>query len=517
MQIWCIVNYHICFMNKLGFKNFRRFIELKPLSYSGITFLVGRNNSGKSTFVKAMILLIEYLKSDNFKVFPISTNINVDYNLITFERIKNFNCKENDVVEFQLEIDNFSIEIKISALPDAKIANVHELIIKDIDEQFEYNFSILEETIYLKYNDEVKSKQKNSEFDDIIKGINEDIKRIRTELSTLNSKRNIKETTEKRSELKKLLEARKSLSKLNKSYLARDNSFNISCGYSVDNFSLFEALNEVINSNLDYYENDMQGDASNENENNKKDFESFAFKVEDIRSSIKRLRTLFQDLQYRYLSSYSAKQTSLYFINDRYNSLAQALDDFYKRKINIGEPAFEFVRRWMREFDVGDDFKIIPHADEAYEIRIIQQDKSLVLADKGMGSVQIMLLLFRLAVIIDLTIRDSKTMILFIEEPELNLHPALQSKLTDLFHEVFDKYKIQLIAETHSEYIIRKTQLIVKKQEYEVKPNENPFSVIYFDIDLIQWNMNYREDGKFIEDFGKGFYDESSLLTLNLL
>ena len=93
----------------------------------------------------------------------------------------------------------------------------------------------------------------------------------------------------------------------------------------------------------------------------------------------------------------------------------------------------------------------------------------------------------------------------------------MQSKLADLFHEIYVKFGVKLLIETHSEYLIRKTQLLVKQMEYEIAPNENPFTVLYFDKDMSQWKMNYRADGKFIENFGKGFYDESSLLTLNLL
>ena len=36
-------------MNKIGFKNFRKFQELDPLDLSPITFFVGENNAGKST------------------------------------------------------------------------------------------------------------------------------------------------------------------------------------------------------------------------------------------------------------------------------------------------------------------------------------------------------------------------------------------------------------------------------------------------------------------------------------
>ena len=99
----------------------------------------------------------------------------------------------------------------------------------------------------------------------------------------------------------------------------------------------------------------------------------------------------------------------------------------------------------------------------------------------------------------------------------MNLHPALQSLLADLFYEVHSEYKINFIVETHSEYLIRKTQLIVKEKELEIKPNTNPFSVIYFDSSLKQWNMEYREDGVFKKDFGPGFFDVSSQQAMKLL
>jgi AAA15 family ATPase/GTPase len=170
----------------------------------------------------------------------------------------------------------------------------------------------------------------------------------------------------------------------------------------------------------------------------------------------------------------------------------------------------------------------------------IQSKNGLIqIADKGMGSIQAMLLIMRIACVIrkiknieaNLKTRRSnnrwtdlnsnlplflRTM-LIIEEPELNLHPALQSKLAEMFLDVHLKFKIDFLVETHSEYLIRKTQLLVKENEFESKQNFNPFTVIYFDKDSTQWNINYREDGKFIEDFGKGFYDEATLLTLNLL
>ena len=46
-------------MKSFGFKNFRKFKNLPMMDLGGINIFVGTNNSGKSTFIKGMILLLE--------------------------------------------------------------------------------------------------------------------------------------------------------------------------------------------------------------------------------------------------------------------------------------------------------------------------------------------------------------------------------------------------------------------------------------------------------------------------
>ena len=50
-------------MKAVGFKNFRNFEEFPMMPIEGVTFLVGQNNSGKSTFTKACRFLAEQLKN----------------------------------------------------------------------------------------------------------------------------------------------------------------------------------------------------------------------------------------------------------------------------------------------------------------------------------------------------------------------------------------------------------------------------------------------------------------------
>ena len=50
-------------MKQLSFSNFRRFEYFPPLAFGDITFLVGGNNCGKSTLVKALLLTLSLLAS----------------------------------------------------------------------------------------------------------------------------------------------------------------------------------------------------------------------------------------------------------------------------------------------------------------------------------------------------------------------------------------------------------------------------------------------------------------------
>lgn len=228
---------------------------------------------------------------------------------------------------------------------------------------------------------------------------------------------------------------------------------------------------------------------------------------------------LVKSLSVIYLGANSTKQSALFPIRDRNNALAQSIHDFYQLRISPGEPAYEFVEKWMTAFEVGESFEIKIHAGEAYEVKIFSNDTKIHLADKGMGSIQAMLLILRLAAIIHKTINTNHIAAVIIEEPELNLHPALQSKLADLFLEVFEKYGLSFIIETHSEYILRRSQVLVAEKEFEIAPNENPFCVYYFpkEIDQQPYRLEYQEDGSFNRNFGDGFFDEASSSTLELL
>jgi predicted ATPase len=109
--------------------------------------------------------------------------------------------------------------------------------------------------------------------------------------------------------------------------------------------------------------------------------------------------------------------------------------------------------------------------------------------------------------------------VLVIEEPESNLHPALQSKLADVFVDVAKKFNTQFIIETHSEYLIRKLQYLTAKGQ--IKPEDTAIYYFYPPDDVPPGEdqvkrIDIQEDGSMTDDFGTGFFDEADKIAMSI-
>ncbi|MFZ4589362.1 MAG: DUF3696 domain-containing protein [Ignavibacteria bacterium] len=103
---------------------------------------------------------------------------------------------------------------------------------------------------------------------------------------------------------------------------------------------------------------------------------------------------------------------------------------------------------------------------------------------------------------------------LYIEQPELHLHPKLQANIVEVIIEIVNEFNIfnTLIIETHSEHIIKKVQVEVAKGNIS---NEN-IGVYFFkkknDISSSE-NIKINEIGQLEKEFPEGFFDDSLNLT----
>ena len=231
------------------------------------------------------------------------------------------------------------------------------------------------------------------------------------------------------------------------------------------------------------------------------------------------LSTVINGISIEYIYAHSVSQNIFYNTADKNDYMAKAIHRFYREKIVVGSTSHTFVKTWMKKFGIGDDFEIISLGGEAYRFYIYDGANKMDLADKGMGSNQVMILLLNLASIIRRYEHSYAKPVIIIEEPEQNLHPALQSRLIELFTEVNKKFGFQFIIETHSEYIVRRAQVFVAQGGYKDDNDamsNSPYSVYYFPQEGDPYLMRFRKNGKFANEFGAGFFDEAANLAFEI-
>ncbi len=205
-----------------------------------------------------------------------------------------------------------------------------------------------------------------------------------------------------------------------------------------------------------------------------------------------------------------------------------------------------FMEFWLRKFGIAYDIDIRNNAEgQGIEVRLYSDKddrRGHLLADEGYGITQLLALLLNIEVSIltapilpamhgefieNLTKGNNffcplsyMPRTLTIEEPEVHLHPKYQAMLADLLLDAYKSYNIHFIVETHSEYLIRRSQVLVSRMNFatnEDADDKSPFRTIYVPDDGRPYNLFYRKDGKFAESFGPGFFDEASRLMFEIL
>lgn len=220
-----------------------------------------------------------------------------------------------------------------------------------------------------------------------------------------------------------------------------------------------------------------------------------------------------------YIYAHSASQNVFYNTADKNDYMAKAIHRYYREKIEVGSTANSFVKKWMKVFEIGDEFKIEPLGGDAYRFYIYDGKEKMDLADKGMGSNQLMILLISLASMIKKYEHSNMKPFIIIEVPEQNLHPNFQRILTELITEVNRQFGFKFIIETHSEYIIRRAQVFVSQGGYKDDKDaqmNSPYTIYFFPNDDEPYLMKFRKNGKFSNEFRPGFFDEAANLAFEI-
>lgn len=231
--------------------------------------------------------------------------------------------------------------------------------------------------------------------------------------------------------------------------------------------------------------------------------------------------------------------------NNRFSDLLfkyfKAKRNYFNAKRNHTEEyePDSFMNKWINAFGIGKSLTL-KNAEGGIGLLAVlhktEGDKGRLLADEGYGVTQLLSIILNIELAIltadtrescldeNLCLTTSSyaylPQTLAIEEPENHLHPKLQSLLADMFLDAYTNYNIHFIIETHSEYLIRKTQVLVDNEKYssnEEADKKTPFRTFYLPDNGAPYSLGYRKDGKFVNEFGKGFYDEAANLMFRIL
>ncbi len=165
-------------MNNIGFKNFRRFVDFDPIEYGNITFLVGKNNSGKSTLVKAVLLMNSFLKGGKVDYLSFGNDVLNDANIVTYGRAFSQNSNPSEPLFFDYDIGDYRILLNVSSdNKNSTVAEVLHFSIDDFSRGFRFVFE--NETIIIsKYllDEETEENNQNQELNYRIKDLEETLK-----------------------------------------------------------------------------------------------------------------------------------------------------------------------------------------------------------------------------------------------------------------------------------------------------------------------------------------------------
>lgn len=165
----------------------------------------------------------------------------------------------------------------------------------------------------------------------------------------------------------------------------------------------------------------------------------------------------------------------------------------------------EYVAYWLKRLKLIDEFRVeeIKKGTNLYRVHVRKSPGSseVLITDVGFGVSQV------LPVLVLCYYAPEGSTILF-EQPEIHLHPSVQSGLADVFIDAIKVRKVQIIVESHSEDFLRRLQRRVAEADLI---DEKTAAIYFCDIENGQSKIVPLEIdtyGSFLE-WPKDFFGDS--------
>lgn len=255
--------------------------------------------------------------------------------------------------------------------------------------------------------------------------------------------------------------------------------------------------------------------------------------------------------RFKFIGNFHYNLQRLYVFDGKENEMGQLVKSYvhyrtqlkalnksreWSRKLDKTRPYVpgDFVNKWLKKLNIGKSLNVIEDEDGLGAKVFIRKDsnkRGYPLADEGYGITQLVTILLNIEVeILQDQIKEAqifkkeeskgdhrKVPTLALEEPEVSLHPSMQSKLADILIDAYESHGVHFIVETHSEYLIRRTQAVVANYKNKEQFNKKPFSVVYIGPKGSAYDLEYLETGRFNRSFGPGFFDEATRSCVEIL
>jgi predicted ATPase len=485
------------------FDNYRIFENQNYFDLTPINFLIGPNSSGKSSIFKALLLLKSNITND-LQILDFS---NTKHNLGSFENTINKNCKTESITfGFEATV-NDKFQYSYNKLSFTTRRSIYNILIEDGDKEVSLK-------IFLTYtkNDTSGKLRKIEIFkeNDPKSFFILEIGNPSDEYHKLYFNHNV-------------IIKNKVLYEIFFSSVIRD-KFSIEKN-NLTNLNYRTSVNLTINENniTKYYDEPILVFSYLYDkflENNiklivNKEIHRY-LKGMPLRRILKDFSSLLENTEY--IEAVRANTKRLYTNDSQGTSFNELILEYRSR--DISETSITFINEWLKKFEIADEVVFENIEGVANTVSLIKDNEKIALADLGYGITQFLPIIMRISLEEPIKKRAynivKKTILL--EEPETNLHPKLQSLLADFIIDAIKTFEIRLIIETHSEYIIRKIQLLTA----EKKISTNETSIYYFNNPNIKIGeqiikIKINENGTLNHDFGDGFYDEATELKYQLL
>lgn len=119
------------------------------------------------------------------------------------------------------------------------------------------------------------------------------------------------------------------------------------------------------------------------------------------------------------------------------------------------EPLIDAVSRWCRYLEIGHEVGVEGQGKLGYQLTLTVNGEARDMTAIGVGASQLL-------PVVVLVLGTEPDTVVLLEQPELHLHPAVQSRLANFF--AIARRDIRLVVETHSEYLVTRLRYLVASQ-----------------------------------------------------